>query len=70
MNVVVKRPNYDLRAKDIPKGNKATSTTRSHHSISQNVSYVDMFQESSSDDTANEATVQPLGAAIKREPSH
>ena len=29
-----------------------------------------MFQESSFEDTANEATVQPLGAAIKREPSH
>ena len=70
VNVVVKCPNYDLRAKDIPKGNKATSAIRSHHSISQNVSYVDMFQESSSNDTANEATVQPLGAAIKRKPSH
>ena len=70
VNVVVKHPNYDLRAKGTPKGNKATSTIRSHHSISQNVSYVEMFQESSSDDTANEVTVQPLGAAIKQEPSH
>ena len=43
---------------------------RSHCSISQNVSYIEMFQESSSNDTANKVTVQPLGAAIKREPSH
>ena len=57
VNVVVKRPNYELRIKDTPKGNKATSTTRSHHSISQNVSYVDMFQESSSEDSAKEVTV-------------
>ena len=70
VNVAAKCPTYDLRAKDIPKGNKATSTTRSRRSIIQNVSYVDMFQESSSEDTANEATVQPLGAAIKREPFH
>ena len=70
VNVVVKCSSYDLRAKDTPKGNKATSTTRSCRSISQNVSYVDMFPESSSNDTVNEATVQPLGAAIKREPSH
>ena len=70
MNVVVNCMTYDLRTKDIPKGNKATSTTRSHQSVSQNVSYVNMFQESSSKDTASEATVKPLGAAIKREPSH
>ena len=70
VNVVVNRTTYDLRAKDIPKGNKATSTTRSRRSVSQNVSYADLFQESSSKDTANEGTVQPLGMAIKREPSH
>ena len=70
VNVVVNHPTYDLRAKDIPKGNKATSTTRSRRSISQNVSYVNLFQESSSEDTASEVTVQPLGAAIKSEPSH
>ena len=70
VNVVVKRTSYDLRTKDTPKGNKATSTTRSRRSVSQNVSYVNLFQDSSSNDTANETTVQPLGAAIKREPSH
>ena len=70
VNVVVNCTTYDLRAKYIPKGNKATSTTRSRQSVSQNVSYVDMFQESRSKDTASEATVQPLIVAIKREPSH
>ena len=34
VNVVVNRTSYDLRTKDTPKGNKATSTTRSQ-SISQ-----------------------------------
>ena len=70
VNVVVNCTSYDLRTKDTPKGNKATSTTRSHRSVSQNVSYVNLFQDSSSNDTTSEATVQPLGAAIKREPSH
>ena len=70
VNVVVNCMTYDLRAKNILKGNMATSTTRSRRSVIQNGSYVDMFQESSSKDTASEATVQPLGAAIKREPSH
>ena len=66
VNVVVNRTSYDLRTKDTPKGEKATSTTRSLRSVSQNVN---LFQDSSSYDTASEATVQPLGAAIKREPS-
>ena len=70
VNVVVNRTSYDLRTKDTPKGNKATSTTRSCRSVSQNVSYIHLFQDSSSDDTVSEATVQPLSAAIKREPSH
>ena len=30
VNVVVNHTSYDLRIKDTPKGNKATSTTRSH----------------------------------------
>ena len=70
VNVVVNRTSYDLRTKDTPKGNKATSTTRSCRSVSQNVSYVNLFQDSSSNDTVSEATVEPLNAAIKREPSH
>ena len=70
MNVVVNRTSYDLRAKEAPKRNKATSTTRSRQLTSQNVSYVNLFQDSCSDDTTSEATTQHLGAAIKREPSH
>ena len=70
VNVVVNCSSYDLRTKDTPKGKKATSTTRSCRSVSQNVSYVNLFQDSSSDDTVSEAIVQPLSAAIKREPSH
>ena len=71
VNVVVNRVSYGLRRKESPKRNKATSTTRSRRSVSQNVSYVNMFQDSSSDDTPSDATVtKPLGAAIKREQSH
>ena len=70
VNVVVNRTSYDLRTKETPKRNKATSTTRSRRSVNQNVSYVNLFQDSSSDDTTSEATAQPLGDAIKREPSH
>ena len=70
VNVVVKNPSYDLRPKTITGGNKATSTMRSRHPASQNISYVDLFRESSSEDTAGESTVQPVGAATKREPSH
>ena len=70
VNVVVKNPSYDLRPKNIIGGNKATSTMRSRCSASQNISYVDLFHESSSEDTASESTVQPIGAATKREPSH
>ena len=68
VNVVVNRASYDLRTKESPKRNKATLTTRSRRSVSQNVSYTNMFQDSSSDDTPSNATVtKPLGAATKRE---
>ena len=70
VNVVVNHTSYDLRTKDTPKRNKATSTTRSRRSVSQNVSYVNLFQDSSSHDITSETSAQPLGAAIKREPSH
>ena len=70
VNVVVKNPSYDLRPKTITSGNKATSTMRSRRPASQNISYVDLFHESSSDDTAGESMAQPVGAATKREPSH
>ena len=70
LNVVVNHASYGLRTKESPKRKKATSTTRSRQSVSQNVSYVNMFQDSSSDDTPSDATItKPLGAAIKREPS-
>ena len=62
-------PKYDLRVNNSSERNKAASITRSLCSTSQHVSYVDMFQESSSDDTVSDSTVNPLGAANKREPS-
>ena len=68
VNVVVKCTNYDLRNKECDNCNKATSTLRSRHSISQNVSYVSMFHDSSSDDTANEGILETTGIANKREP--
>ena len=70
VNIVVKNPSYDLRPKTTTRGNKATSTTRSRHPASQNISYVDLFRESNSEDTAGESMMQPVGAVTKREPSH
>ena len=70
VNVVVKNPSYDLRTKTTTRGNKATSTMRSRCTASQNISYVDLFGESSSADTAGESMMQPVGAVTKREPSH
>ena len=61
VNVVINQPNYDLRAKDHDKTNKATSTSRSSQSISQNVSYINIFRDSSLEDTANEGLVQAVG---------
>ena len=70
VNVLVNNPSYDLRPKTITSGNKATSTMRSRCPASQNISYVDLFRDNSSDDTAGEGVEQPVGAATKREPSH
>ena len=70
VNVVVKNPDYDLRSKIITSGNKATSTMRSRCSASQNISYVSLFRDSSSDDSAGDNMMQPVGAGTKREPSH
>ena len=70
VNVVVKNPSYELRPKTITSGNKATSTVRSRRPANQNISYVNLFRDSSSDDTAGEGMEQPAGAATKREPSH
>ena len=70
VNVLVNNPSYDLRPKTITSGNKATSTTRSRHPASQNISYVDLFRDNSSDDTAGETVEQSVGVVTKREPSH
>ena len=70
VNVVVKNPSYELRPKTITSGNKATSTMRSRRPATENISYVNLFHDSSSDDTAGEGMAQPVGAATKREPSH
>ena len=43
---------------------------RSRHPASQNVSYVNLFHDSSSEDTAGESMMQPACAVTKREPSH
>ena len=63
-------PSYDLRPKVIASRNKATSTMRSRRPASQNISFVDLFRDNSSDDTAGETVAQPVGAVTKREPSH
>ena len=70
VSVVVKNPSYELRPKTSTSSNKATSTMRSRCPATQNISYVNLFRDSSSDDTAGECMVQPVGAATKREPSH
>ena len=70
VNIVVKHPNYDLRTKDHDICNTATSTCRSQRSISKNISYVSMFQDSSLEDTVNEGQLESAGSATKREPSH
>ena len=70
VNVVVKNPSYELRPKTSTSSNKATSTIRLRCPATQNISYVNLFRDSSSDDTSGEGMVQPVGAATKREPSH
>ena len=70
VNVVVKNPSYELRPKTITSRNKATSTVRSRRLANQNISYVNLFRDSSSDDTAEDGMKQPAGTATKREPSH
>ena len=70
VNVLVNDPSYDLRSKIITSGNKATSTTRSRRHANQNISYVDLFRDNSSDDTEGEIVTKPVGAVTKRKPSH
>ena len=70
VNVVVKNPSYELRPKTSTSSNKATFTMRSRRPATQNISYVNLFHDSSSDDTSGEGMVQPVGAATKTKPSH
>ena len=70
VNVIVNNPSYELRPKTSTSSNKATSTMRSRRTVTRNISYVNLFCDSSSDDTSGEGIVQPVGAATKREPSH
>ena len=70
VNVVVNNPSYELRPKTSTSNNKATSTMRSRRPATRNISYVNLFHDSSSDDTSGEGIVQPVGAVTKREPSH
>ena len=70
VNVVVNNPSYELRPKTSTSSNKATSTMRSRRPATRNISYVNLFRDSSSDDTSGEGIVQPVGAVTKREPSH
>ena len=69
VNVVVKNPDHNPRSKIITSGNKATSTTRLRRSASRNISYAGLFGNSSSDDSAGDNMMQPVGAGSKREPS-
>ena len=70
VNVVVKYPKYDLWIRDSDNQNTVTSTYRSQCTVSQNVSYVSMFQDSSSEDTLTEDHPETIGCATKQEPSH
>ena len=69
VNVVVQDCAYDLRKREQNTNNPATSTSRAKRSVSLNVSYVSLFDESSSEDTSKD--VQPNQTIpSKREPSH
>ena len=69
VNVVVQGRAYDLRKCEQDIQNPATSTCRAKRSVSLNVSYVSLFDDSSSEETSNEIQLnQPVPS--KREPSH
>ena len=68
VNVVVQEQAYDLRKREQGIQNPTTSTCRAKQSVSLNVSYVPLFDESSSEETSNEIQLnQPVPS--KREPS-
>ena len=68
VNVVVQERAYDLRKREQDIHNPATSTCRAKWSVSLNVSYVSLFDDSGSEDTSNEIQLnQPVPS--KQEPS-
>ena len=69
VNVVVKERAYDLRNREQDTTNPATSTSRAKWSVSLNVSYTSLFDDSSSDEIAAEVHSNQH-APNKREPSH
>ena len=69
VNVVVQERAYDLRKREQDTQNPATSTSRAKRSVSLNVSYVSLFDNSSSEETSTEMQLNPP-APSKREPSH
>ena len=69
VNVVVQEPAYDLRKCEHDKQNPATSTCRAKRSVSLNVSYVSLFDDSSSEETSTDVQLDQQ-VPSKREPSH
>ena len=68
VNVVVQERVYDLRKCEQDIQNPATSTCRAKRSVSLNISYVSLFDDSSSEETSNEIQLnQPVPS--KQEPS-
>ena len=59
VNVVVQHPVYDLRKHEQDNQNPATSTCRAKWSVILNVSYVSLFDDSSSEETSNEIQLDP-----------
>ena len=68
VNVVVQECAYDLRKREQDIQNPATSTCRAKRSVSLNVSYVSLFDDSSSEETSNEIQLNQ-SVPSKREPS-
>ena len=69
VNVVVQECAYDLRKREQTPKNPATSTSRAKRSVSLNVSYTSLFDDSSSEDTSNSVQTNQT-APSKKEPSH
>ena len=67
-NVVVQESAYDLRKREQDIRNPATSTCRAKQSASLNVSYVSLFDDSSSEETSNKIQLS-RSVPRKQEPS-